>query len=131
MPRRTGSTVHFARANATYTRPRLTCPRRIANSFVAPTTWKTSFARSTTAARPGWSSAIRKALGFRLAHYLVVTLPEDERDQEKVIADAHSFVRRDAVVYQGVTSVEVEEIVRDSTLVGETRVLVDLPAEAR
>lgn len=71
------------------------------------------------------------ALGFRFAHYLVVTLPEDSRDEERVIADAQSFVRRDAVVYRGVTSAEVEDIVRGSTLVGETRVLVDLPAEAR
>ncbi len=71
------------------------------------------------------------ALGFRFAHYLVVTLPEDPRSQEGVIADAQSFVRRDAVVYRGVTSEEVEAIVRGSTLVGETRVLVDLPAEAR
>lgn len=70
------------------------------------------------------------ALGFRFAHYLVVTLPDDSRGQERVIADAQSFVRRDAVVYRGVTSEEVEEIVRGSTLVGETRVLVDLPAEA-
>jgi hypothetical protein len=71
------------------------------------------------------------ALGFRFAHYLVVTLPEDPRSQEGVIADAQSFVRRDAVVYRGVTSEEVEAIVRGSTLVGETRVLVDLPAEAQ
>lgn len=71
------------------------------------------------------------ALGFKFAHYLVVTLPEDSGDQERVIADAQSFVRRDAVVYRGVTSAEVEDIVRGSTLVGETRVLVDLPAEAR
>jgi len=71
------------------------------------------------------------ALGVRLAHYLVVTLPEDRRSQERVIADAQSLVRRDAVVYRGVTSDEVEEIVRRSTLVGESRVLVDLPAEAR
>ncbi len=71
------------------------------------------------------------ALGFRFAHYLVVALPEDSRDQERVIADAQSFVRRDAVVYRGVSSAEVEEIVRASTLIGETRVLVDLPAEAR
>ncbi len=71
------------------------------------------------------------ALGFRFAHYLLVTLPEDPRGQERVIADAQSFVRRDAVVYRGVGSAEVEEIVRGSTLVGETRVLVDLPAEAR
>lgn len=71
------------------------------------------------------------ALGFRFAHYLVVTLPDDARGQEGVIADAQSFVRRDAVVYRGVTSEEVEEIVRRSTLVGETRVLIDLPAEAR
>lgn len=71
------------------------------------------------------------ALGFRFAHYLVVTLPDDTRAQERVIADAQSFVRRDAVVYRGVTSDQVEEIVRGSTLVGETRVLVDLPAEAQ
>lgn len=70
------------------------------------------------------------ALGFRFAHYLVVTLPEDPRNQERVIADSQSFVRRDAVVYRGVNSTEVEEIVRTSTLVGESRVLVDLPAEA-
>ena len=70
-------------------------------------------------------------LGFRFAHYLVVTLPENSRDQEKVIADAQSFVRRDAVVYRGVSSQQVEDIVRGSTLVGETRVLVDLPAAAR
>jgi len=70
------------------------------------------------------------ALGFRFAHYLVVTLPDDQRKQEGVIADAQSFVRRDAVVYRGVTSTEVEEIVRTSTLVGKRRVLVDLPAEA-
>jgi hypothetical protein len=69
-------------------------------------------------------------LGFRLAQYLLVTLPDDPREQERVIADAQSFVRRDAVVYRGVTSAEVEDIVRSSTLVGEHRVLVDLPAEA-
>jgi hypothetical protein len=69
-------------------------------------------------------------LGFRFAHYLLVTLPEDSGRQEQVIADAQSFVRRDAVVYRGVSSSEVEAIVRDSTLVGEQRVLVDLPAEA-
>lgn len=71
------------------------------------------------------------ALGFRFAHFLVVTLPEDTRSQERVVADAQSFVRRDAVVYRGVTSEQVEDIVRGATLVGETRVLVDLPAEAR
>lgn len=69
-------------------------------------------------------------VGFRLAHYLLVTLPEDPTKQERVIADAQSFVRRDAVVYRGVSSSEVEAIVRDSTLVGEHRVLLDLPAEA-
>lgn len=69
-------------------------------------------------------------LGFRFAHYLLVTLPDDPRRQERVIADAQSFVRRDAVVYRGATSAEVEEIVRTSTLVGNHRVLVDLPAEA-
>jgi hypothetical protein len=71
-----------------------------------------------------------EALGFRFAHYLVVTLPDDQSKHERVISDAHSFVRRDAVVYRGVTSTEVEEIVRASTLVGKSRVLVDLPAEA-
>lgn len=70
------------------------------------------------------------ALGFRFAHYLVVTLPDDPSNHERIIADAQSFVRRDAVVYRGVTSTEVEEIVRTSTLVGKHRVLVDLPAEA-
>lgn len=71
------------------------------------------------------------ALGFRFGHYLVVSLPEEERSQERVVADAQSFVRRDAVVYRGVTSEQVEDIVRGSTLIGETRVLVDLPAEAK
>jgi hypothetical protein len=71
------------------------------------------------------------ALGFRFAHYLLVTLPDDNREQEQVIADAQSLVRRDAVVYRGVTSGEVEEIVRTSSLVGTRRVLVDLPVEAR
>lgn len=70
------------------------------------------------------------APGFRFAHYLLVTLPDDPRKQERVIADAQSFVRRDAVVYRGVTSAEVEDVVRRSTLVGERRVLVDLPVEA-
>jgi hypothetical protein len=68
--------------------------------------------------------------GVRFAYYLLVTLPDDPRIQERVIADAQSFVRRDAVVYRGVTSAEVESIVRTSTLVGERRVLVDLPVEA-
>lgn len=70
------------------------------------------------------------ALGFRFAHYLLVTLPDDESKHESLIADAQSFVRRDAVVYRGVTSTEVEQIVRSSTLVGTERVLVDLPAQA-
>ena len=70
------------------------------------------------------------ALGFRFAHYLVLTLPDDPSKHERLIADAQSFVRRDAVVYRGVTSAEVEEIVRSSTLVGNRRVLLDLPAEA-
>ena len=69
-------------------------------------------------------------LGYRFAHYLLVALPDDPAKQERVIADAQSLVRRDAVVYRGVTSTEVEEIVRTSTLVGKRRVLVDLPAEA-
>ncbi len=71
------------------------------------------------------------ALGVRLAHYLVVSLPDDARQRERAIADSQSLVRRDAVVYRGVTSNEVEELVRRSTLVGQRRVLVDLPAEAR
>lgn len=70
------------------------------------------------------------ALGFRLAHYLVVSLPDDARKHEQLIADAQSLVRRDAVVYRGVSSAEVEEIVRTSSLVGTRRVLVDLPAQA-
>lgn len=71
-----------------------------------------------------------EALGFRFTHYLLVSLPEDSGKHEELIADAQSLVRRDAVVYRGVTSSEVEEIVRTSTLVGTTRVLVDLPAKA-
>lgn len=70
------------------------------------------------------------ALGFRFAHYLLVSLPGDRGKHEQLIADAQSLVRRDAVVYRGVTSSEVEEIVRTSTLVGTTQVLVDLPVEA-
>jgi len=70
------------------------------------------------------------ALGFRFAHYLLVTLPDDRGKHEQIIADAQSLVRRDAVVYRGVTSEEVEKIVRTSTLVGTRRVLVDLPVEA-
>ena len=70
------------------------------------------------------------ALGFRFANYLLVTLPEDPTRQEQLIADSQSLVRRDAVVYRGVTSAEVEKIVRTSTLVGTTRVLVELPVEA-
>lgn len=69
-------------------------------------------------------------VGFRFAHYLLLTLPDDPGKHERVIADSQSFVRRDAVVYRGVSSVEVEEIVRTSTLVGTRRILVDLPAEA-
>ncbi len=69
-------------------------------------------------------------LGFRFAHYLLVTLPDDSVAEETVIADAQSLVRRDAVVYRGVTSAEVEQIVRSSTLIGARRVLVELPAEA-
>ncbi len=70
------------------------------------------------------------ALGFRFAHYLLVTLPHDNAKHDQLIADAESLVRRDAVVYRGVTSEEVENIVRTSTLVGTRRVLVDLPVEA-
>ena len=71
-----------------------------------------------------------ESLGFRFAHYLVVTLPDDPSKHERLIADAQSLVRRDAVVYGGVTSADVEDIVRVSTLVGKRRVLVDLPAQA-
>jgi hypothetical protein len=60
----------------------------------------------------------------------VVTLPDDSTNHERIIADAQSFVRRDAVVYRGVTSTEVEDLVRASTLIGKRRALVDLPAEA-
>ena len=70
------------------------------------------------------------ALGFRFAHYLLVTLPDDSAKHDQLIADAESLVRRDAVVYRGITSDEVENIVRTSTLVGTRRVLVDLPVEA-
>jgi hypothetical protein len=70
------------------------------------------------------------ALGFRIAQYLLVTLPEDVREHEQLIADAQSLVRRDAVVYRGVSSVDVEEIVRVSSLVGTSRLLVELPAQA-
>jgi hypothetical protein len=69
-------------------------------------------------------------LGFRFAHYLLVTLPDDPRMQEAVVADAQSLVRRDAVVYRGVTSADVEQIVRTSSLIGTRRVLVELPSEA-
>lgn len=69
-------------------------------------------------------------LGFRFAHYLLVTLPEEPARQEAVVANAQSLVRRDAVVYRGVTSIEVEQIVRRSTLIGTRRALVELPAEA-
>ncbi len=69
-------------------------------------------------------------LGFQFAHYLVVTLPDDLAKQEAVVADAQSLVRRDAVVYRGVTSAEVEQIVRTSTLIGTRRVLVELPTSA-
>jgi len=69
-------------------------------------------------------------LGFRFAHYLLVTLPDDAGEQEAVVADAQSLVRRDAVVYRGVTSAEVEQIVRTSTLIGTRRALVELPTEA-
>ncbi|MBT8469340.1 MAG: hypothetical protein KJN97_11385 [Deltaproteobacteria bacterium] len=69
-------------------------------------------------------------LGFEFAHYLLVSLPDDVGKQEAVIADAQSLVRRDAVVYRGVTSAEVEQIVRSSTLIGTRRALVELPTGA-
>lgn len=68
-------------------------------------------------------------VGFRIARYLLVSLPDDARRHDQIIADAQSLVRRDAVVYRGVSSMEVEEIVRVSTLVGTGRVLVDLPGQ--
>jgi hypothetical protein len=61
------------------------------------------------------------------ANYLVITLPEADEAQEGVIADAQSFVRRDALVYGGVSETAVEEHVRAATLVGERRVMVQLP----
>jgi len=57
-------------------------------------------------------------------------VPDAPSHHLTVIADAQSLLRGDAVVYRGVTSAEVELIVRDATLIGELRVLVDLPAEA-
>lgn len=84
--------------------------------------------------RDGGATAVEicesDALGFRIAHYLLVTLPDDTGKHDSLIADSQSLVRRDAVVYRGVTSLEVEGIVRTSTLVGTTRVLIDLPVEA-
>jgi hypothetical protein len=70
------------------------------------------------------------SLGYLLAHYLLVWLPDDESQHEQLIADAQSMARRDAVVYHGATSAEAEEIVRTSTLIGERRVLLNLPVEA-
>lgn len=69
-------------------------------------------------------------LGYRFAHYLVVTLPDDTGKHEQLIADTQSLVRRDAVVYGGVSSAEVEELVRASTLIGTRRVLANLPTDA-
>jgi len=84
--------------------------------------------------RDGGASSVEicesDALGFRIANYLLVTLPDEPAKHESLIADSQSLVRRDAVVYRGVTSSEVEDVVRTSTLVGTTRVLVDLPAKA-
>jgi hypothetical protein len=70
-----------------------------------------------------------EVVGFRIAKYLLVTLPDDVAKHDQLIADSESLVRRDAVVYRGVTSEEVEEIVRASTLAGTERVLIDLPVE--
>ena len=70
------------------------------------------------------------SLGYLFAHYLLVWLPDDESKHEQLIADAQSMVRRDAVVYHGATSDEAEEIVRTSTLIGERRLLLNLPVEA-
>ena len=70
------------------------------------------------------------SLGYLFAHYLLVRLPDDESMHEQLIADAQSMVRRDAIVYHGSTSAEAEEIVRTSTLIGERRILLNLPVEA-
>ncbi len=70
------------------------------------------------------------SLGYLFAHYLLVWLPDDQSEHEQLIADAQSMVRRDAIVYHGSTSAEAEQIVRTSTLIGERRVLLNLPVEA-
>ncbi len=67
------------------------------------------------------------AAGAALANFLVITMPQAREAQDGVIADAQSFVRRDALVYGGVSETTVEEHVRASTLVGERRVMVQLP----
>ena len=114
-----GWIARFERVSASFTRRATTLlpKRRVNTSGVRATSVRLELCES-------------DALGFRFAHYLVVTLPDDTSKHEQVIADAQSMVRRDAVVYRGVTSAEVEEIVRSSTLVGTRRVLVDLPVEA-
>ena len=71
-----------------------------------------------------------RSLGYPVAHYLLITFPDEETRHERIIAHAQSMVRRDAVVYRGATSAEAEEIVRTSTLIGERRLLADLPAKA-
>lgn len=79
---------------------------------------------------PGVEICDSYSLGYLFAHYLLVWLPDDESKHEQLIADAQSMVRRDAVVYHGATSAEAEAIVRTSTLIGERRVLLNLPVEA-
>ena len=79
---------------------------------------------------PGVEICDSYSLGYLVPHYLLVWLPDDESKHEQLIADAQSMVRRDAVVYHGATSAEAEEIVRTSTLIGERRVLLNLPVEA-
>jgi hypothetical protein len=79
---------------------------------------------------PGVEICDSYSLGYLFAHYLLVWLPDDQSKHEQLIADSQSMVRRDAVVYHGATSAEAEEIVRTSTLIGERRVLLNLPVDA-
>jgi hypothetical protein len=66
-------------------------------------------------------------VGFRSARYLILTLPDDARQRDALIADAQSFIRRHAVVYLGANSLKAEEIVRATLLVGTSRILIELP----
>ena len=60
---------------------------------------------------------------------MVIGLPADEASQESVIADAQSFIRRRALVYDEVDDADVEEVVRLSALVGTRQMLVHLSAD--